>query len=129
MLRTSLVEAWETGGRGRVGFDAMGLAYVQFAVTHPSHYRVMFGDTVRPGDRRRADGDPGTDAFQVLVDAIIEQQGRGLIRDDVPLQLARFIWAVVHGVAMLALDGMLSKTEATTLARFANERMRTGIAP
>ena len=129
MLRTSLVEAWETGGRGREGFDAMGIAYVQFAVTHPSHYRVMFGGVVRSGDRCQASGDPGTDAFQVLVDAIVEQQGSGLIRGDAPLQLARFIWAVVHGVAMLALDGMLSKAEAIALAKFANERMHTGVAP
>ena len=129
MLRTALVDAWETRGRGRVGFDAMGIAYVQFAVSHPSHYRVMFGGAVRPGNRRQEPGDPGTDAFQVLVDAITEQQASGLIRGDAPLQLARFIWAVVHGVAMLALDGMLSKAEATALAKFANERMRTGVAP
>src|SRR5688572_5947114 len=34
MLRTSLVEAWNQGGGGRAGFDAMGLAYVRFAVAH-----------------------------------------------------------------------------------------------
>jgi len=128
-LRTSLVDAWDTGGRGRAGFDAMGIAYVQFAVTHPSHYRVMFGGAVRPGKRRQGPDDPGANAFQVLVDAIVEQQRAGLIRDDAPLQLARFIWAVVHGVAMLALDGILSTAEAGTLARFANERMRTGLTP
>jgi hypothetical protein len=64
----------------------------------------------------------------VLVDAIVEQQGAGLVRDDHPLQLARFIWAVVHGVAMLAVDGVLPPAEADTLIRFANERLRTGIA-
>jgi AcrR family transcriptional regulator len=127
-LRTGLLEAWEMNGRGREGFDAMGVAYVQFAVTHPSHYRVMFGGVVRPGGGSREPGDPGTDAFQVLVDAIVEQQGVGLVRDDHPLQLARFIWAVVHGVAMLAVDGVLPPAEADTLIRFANERLRTGIA-
>jgi AcrR family transcriptional regulator len=128
-LRTSLLEAWEAGGRGRAGFDAMGVAYVQFAVRHPSHYRVMFGGAVRPAKRRDDPNDPGTNAFQVLVDAIVEQQRAGLIRHDAPLQLARFIWAVVHGVAMLALDGILSAAEAGTLARFANERLRTGLVP
>ena len=128
-LRTSLLEAWEAGGRGHAGFDAMGVAYVQFAVTHPSHYRVMFGGAVRPAKRREDPNDPGTNAFQVLVDAIVEQQRAGLIRDDAPLQLARFIWAVVHGVAMLALDGILSAAEAGPLARFANERLRTGLVP
>src|SRR5688572_30965197 len=44
MLRLTLTEAWEQNGRGRDGFEAMGIAYVRFAVDHPSHYRVMFGD-------------------------------------------------------------------------------------
>ena len=65
-----------------------------------------------PGKRRQDPNDPGPNAFQVLVDAIVEQQRAGLIRDDAPLQLARFIWAVVHGVSMLALDGILSAAEA-----------------
>jgi AcrR family transcriptional regulator len=127
LLATALREAWGSGGRR--GFDAMGLAYVGFAVAHPSHYRVMFGGAVRPAKRRDDPNDPGTNAFQVLVDAIVEQQRAGLIRHDAPLQLARFIWAVVHGVAMLALDGILSAAEAGTLARFANERLRTGLVP
>ena len=65
----------------------------------------------------------------MLVDAIVEQQRAGLIRNDAALQLARFIWAVVHGVSMLALDGILSAAEAGRLPKFANERMRTGLAP
>ena len=126
-LRLSLLDAWETGGHGRTGFDAMGVAYVQFAVSHPSHYRVMFGGFIRPV-KPHPDSNDATNAFQVLVDAIIEQQQTGLIRVDAPLQLARFIWAVVHGVAMLALDGFLSAAEAGALAGFANERLRTGIS-
>src|SRR5688572_24735913 len=30
MLRLALVEAWDTHGRGRPGFEAMGEAYLQF---------------------------------------------------------------------------------------------------
>jgi AcrR family transcriptional regulator len=124
MLRTGLFEAWDTGGRGRTGFDAMGLAYVRFAVTHPAHYRVMFGGFVGGIEA------PGTDAFQVLVDAIVEQQQHGLVRGDEPRQLALYIWSVVHGVAMLALDGMLpAPMNAEVLMTFANERIRTGVAP
>jgi AcrR family transcriptional regulator len=159
MLRAELLKAWAP--RGREGFDAMGVAYVQFAIAHSSHYRVAFGGHVRgranagrqatrtgAADRAKpaisaaqapggAGGagqdckteDPGRAAFQVLVDAIVEQQKQGLIRRDDPLRMALFIWSVVHGVAMLALDGMLpSLEEADRLVRFANERLRTGIA-
>ena len=47
-LRQQLVTAWEEGGRGRAAFEAMGVAYVRFAVANPAHYRVMFGGFVDP---------------------------------------------------------------------------------
>jgi AcrR family transcriptional regulator len=133
-LRVALVDAWESGGRGRAGFERMGEAYVRFAVTNPSYYRVMFGGFL--GDRtHRSAANPelqqeGGAAFQVLVDALIELQRDGLVRRDDPLQLARFIWAIVHGIAMLAIDGLLppDKGGVDALARFAVERVRTGIA-
>jgi AcrR family transcriptional regulator len=128
-LREKLLDAWNEGGRGRTGFDAMGAAYVRFAVAHPAHYRVMFGGFIGPGDKAHWKEDPSADAFQVLVDAIVEQQAHGLVRRDEPRQLALYIWAVVHGVAMIALDGMLPQTvSADGLMTFANERLRTGLA-
>jgi AcrR family transcriptional regulator len=130
LLRASLVAAWEGGGRGRAGFAAMGEAYVRFAVANPSHYRVMFGGSL---DRSAADPelqDEGANAFQVLVDALVELQRERLVRQDDPLLLARFIWSIVHGIAMLALDGQLSRehdTDVAALTRYAVERMETGI--
>ena len=109
----------------------MGQAYVRFAVAHPSHYRVMFGGLAASGGRPIASSaSEAGSAFQVLVDALVEQQEAGPGAQDDTLLLARYIWAVVHGVAMLALDGQLQhqQTDAGTLIRFANERMRTGIA-
>src|SRR6185436_1059580 len=42
MLRLALPAAWDQHGRGREGFEAMGMAYMHFAVAHTAHYRVMF---------------------------------------------------------------------------------------
>src|SRR4029453_4484400 len=42
-LRLRTQEAWDRHGVGTEGFNAMGAAYVRFAVEHPAHYRVMFG--------------------------------------------------------------------------------------
>lgn len=125
-LRLHTQEAWEKHGGGRKGFEAMGAAYVRFAVAHPSHYRVMFGGHVRDaaGDSELAK--EGAGAFQVLVDAIVGQQKDGLLRRDNPLALAQYIWANVHGIAMLAIDGQL-RQPVEDVIRFANERMRTGI--
>ena len=125
-LRLQTHDAWEKHGGGRKGFEAMGAAYVKFAVDHPSHYRVMFGGYVR-------DAAPGSDldkegqgAFQVLVDAIVAQQRDGLVRRDDPLALAQYIWATVHGIAMLAIDGLL-RQPVDAVTRFGIERVRTGI--
>ena len=129
MLRLALVEAWKQGGGGRTGFDAMGLAYVRFALANPSHYRVMFGGFLaRPSpDPELAEEASG--AFQVLVDALVAQQQAGLVRMDDPLQLARLIWAMVHGIAMLAIDGHFEHkdAEAEALSAFATARIRSGI--
>jgi AcrR family transcriptional regulator len=128
-LRLELEGAWERGGKGRAGFDAMGEAYVRFAITQPSHYRVMFGSGF---DRDAADAElieEGTRAFLVLLNALIELQRQGLVRADDPERLANFIWSLVHGIAMLAIDGALrSGTDVEALTRFAIERACTGIA-
>ena len=129
-LRQRLVEAWEQGGRGRQAFDAMGAAYVHFAITHSSHYRVMFGGFVDASARDPQLRQEGAGAFQALVDALVSLQRQGLVVEDQPLQLAQLIWSTVHGIAMLAIDGQLQGKPANGEALFlyAVERLRTGIA-
>jgi AcrR family transcriptional regulator len=129
-FRDDLQHAWTAHGESRHGFESMGVAYVRFAVAHPAHYRVMFGDY-----RHLCDKDPelrsdAEAAFHVLVSALVSLQQAGLVRRDDPGQLARFIWAVVHGIAMLAIDGQLgpqSSDEPVEAIQFALSRMRTGI--
>jgi AcrR family transcriptional regulator len=129
MLRATLVDAWERGGKGRPGFEAMGEAYVRFAVENPSHYRVMFGASILGTAADPELEREGAAAFQALVDAIVEQQRDALIVNDHPMQLALYIWSLVHGIAMLAIDGRLEHTgvEIATLTSYAIDRARTGI--
>jgi AcrR family transcriptional regulator len=129
MLRLALTEAWEEHGKGREGFDAMGAAYVQFAVAHPSHYRVMFGRFLESCSKDAEFIQEATAAFQVLVDSLVEQQRSGLIRRDDPVLLARFIWSVVHGISMLVIDGQLRGLDerGEALNRYAIERIRAAI--
>jgi hypothetical protein len=72
----------------------------------------------------------GAAAFQILVDALVEQQQQGLVRRDDPLTQARFVWSLVHGIAMLTLDGAFAAegADVDALARYAVERLRSGIA-
>src|SRR5215471_5209159 len=123
-LRQTTTDAWEMNGRGRAGFQAMGRAYVRFALAHPSHYRVMFGgflESATKDDDFVAEADA---AFQVLVNALVERRNAGDIRQDDPVLMARFVWAVVHGAAMLIIDGQLRETaQPGALEQYALERL------
>ena len=128
MLREALTEAGDAQGRGRTGFEAMGLAYVNFAIAHSSHYRVMFGGFVESCSKDAALVEEAEGAFQVLVDALVEQQRAGRVRPDDALMLARFVWSAVHGLAMLAIDGQLpGGTEREALNAYAMGRIRDAI--
>jgi AcrR family transcriptional regulator len=127
-LRQELVAAWDDGGRTPVAFEAMGVAYVGFSVANPSHYRVMFG-----GFFDTTDCDPdlaveASGAFQALVDALATLQRDGIVRADDTALMARFVWAVVHGIAMLGIDGQLHEPGSVdALTRYALERLRSAI--
>ena len=128
LLTERLLNAWKAGGIR--GFNAMGVAYIRFAMDNPSHYRVMFGGFVDDGPRDDDLLRESTAAFQALVDAIVALQQEGVVRKDDALQLAQFIWAVVHGVSMLIIDGQLAHHRAPIddLIQFAVERINTGVA-
>ena len=117
-----------TLGAGRVGFEAMGRAYVRFAITHPAHYRVMFGGFLEACESEPELAQAAAASFQVLVDAIVAQQQAGLLRRDDPAQMAGFIWAIVHGIAMLTIDGQLADRDPDAEVEYALLRLRTGIA-
>jgi AcrR family transcriptional regulator len=129
-FRLQLVEAWEKGGRDVEAFEAMGAAYVRFAIANPSHYRVMFGGFVRDGATDPELAEECAAALQALVDALVALQQKELARRDEPLLVARFIWAAMHGIAMLAIDGQLGSqpAEIEQLIRYSLTRLRVGIA-
>jgi AcrR family transcriptional regulator len=127
-LRQAVADAWEGNGRGRIGFEAMAKAYVQFAVAHPSHYRVMFGGFIESAAKDDHFVAEAKAAFQVLVDALVEQQNAGDIRRDDPVLMARFVWALVHGTAMLLIDGQLPEpAQREALEPYAAERIYASI--
>jgi AcrR family transcriptional regulator len=124
-----LQAAWTEAGGGMEGFEAMGAAYVRFAIANQAHYRIMFG---RFKDLCSSDAALAADAsasFQVLVDALVSLQRDGMIRAGDPEELGRYIWATVHGVAMLAIDGQLGpgRAAADSLTTFAIARLSASV--
>jgi AcrR family transcriptional regulator len=89
---------------------ACGVAYVLFAVDNAAHFRVMFGPHfTRPLESAAADEDPN--AFELLLDTIIEAQRAGEVREGDAHALARTCWSLVHGLASLWVDRQLDQQE------------------
>lgn len=102
--------------------EAMGRAYVDFALRHPAHFQVMFrGDAVAldnyPEVRKREEA-----AFASLVRLIDEV----LVAEpaEVRRQIAMACWGLTHGLAMLVLQGSLARkvgVSKTQQGKLANE--------
>ena len=120
-----LRSSWGDAGGGLNGFRAMGAAYVGFALENPAHYRIMFGRYKDLCDSDTALADDASASFQVLLDALAALEHDGTIAPGRRDALAQFIWAAVHGVAMLAIDGQLGPDPAAArvLTAFTIERL------
>jgi AcrR family transcriptional regulator len=92
---------------------AVGLGYVTFAVSHPSHFRVMFDREMADRSASPSLRQVATNTFNVLVDAISDCQGAGLVRSEEPAaDLALSAWSTVHGLSALLIGGVLDKPVA-----------------
>jgi AcrR family transcriptional regulator len=96
--------------------DAMAVAYVRFASKHRAHYEVMFGDAAFQ------ESEYAVRAFRILEETIRQGQEAGEIRLGDPVQLARMLWSLVHGISTLRLE-----PNPTKLTLFSAEVLRTGL--
>lgn len=91
-----------------------GCGYVDFALRWPQHFLVMFDSSSAPEDNSRREV-VGKNAFQILLDFIIDSQKEGALPQGDPLPFALIAWSLVHGIAKLATSGNLPYTLAQTL--------------
>ena len=95
-------------------------AYVTFALEHPGHYRMLFGDTgVDPGraDLRARRLEVSLPAFEILVDCCRRCIDAGVFAPVDPYALANSMWAFEHGwVVLRAGRTDLRTVEAEALA-------------
>lgn len=112
--------------------QAIGIAYVRFALDHAAHYRLMFGAYGTPSaPLHPALAEAAMQASMVLVNSIIAGQQVGVIRKEHPQQLAWAAWALVHGLAMLLMDNQIAMTDPqaiTTLSTFITQTLIKGLA-
>ena len=84
---------------------ALLASYVEFALEHRGHFRVMF----RPDLCSYDESDPphsGGQAFDTLVDFVRSDLEPGASIDDVRAR-ATAMWSLAHGLATLLIDGPL----------------------
>lgn len=94
----------------------VAIAYVQFALERPALFRIMFGEPCAPDNDERA---AATAALSLYVREIAR---RGFPLADADA-LATAIWALVHGLAFLHLDGKLDASSPAVVG----ERVTTAI--
>jgi AcrR family transcriptional regulator len=89
---------------------ALGQAYVNFALNHIDHFRVMF--TLH----RERDAYPelhiaSKACFNVLVSTVAEGQARGDLHEGDPVLLSEIMWSSLHGMAMLLSNGQITLSD------------------
>jgi AcrR family transcriptional regulator len=108
LLHQCMREAADRAGDPLLSFKEMGRAYIRFGIDHPEEYRILFMSRSDFGAQDFVDGTmPGLESFQSVLDALVELQELGIVREGDPLVITSGIWALVHGVTSLciAFDG------------------------
>lgn len=114
----------------------IALAYVEFAMSHPNHYRLMFM-TPPPvkgsAPDEREPGHPRRQAYAFLTAAVAEAIATRRLRpelSDVEL-LSQALWATVHGIVSLhivmAADGWIDWRPARKTLSLVIEVMLRGL--
>ncbi len=90
---------------GKDAFNAMGGAYVRFALANPSLFKLMMSPDAESGkttgDRKRTRG------MGMLTGALNELSGGKMSSQEQNIRRLQ-AWSIVHGLAMLLLDGMIA---------------------
>jgi hypothetical protein len=108
MLTATQKTAMADAGGGKAGFDATGRAYVRFALANPALFRLMIGET------RGVVADPATHhtgGLQMLFANTAALAPPGTDADAHYVSAVQS-WAIVHGLALLMLDGQIAPDDA-----------------
>lgn len=94
-------------------FELMSRAYLQFAIEHPNLYRLLFGERYREEREGICDYRDETQAtgLYALIGLLLEAQEEGIVKKADPMIQAATIWASVHGLASLLIDGHLMMSD------------------
>jgi AcrR family transcriptional regulator len=102
MFRDALARAYKTHPKDKVKrLVEMGMAYVDFALEHRSHFKVMWDGSISKAKYPQVR--PPADASYLLLEQAAKDMLQGAPADRQQALVAA-AWSVVHGYAILTLE-------------------------
>lgn len=128
MLTEQLQQAGSNQDQALIArFSDMGKAYIDFGLKNPDLYRLMYGNT---------DLSPKSfpeltlaiqDTRKQLLDMIARCQEEGVIKKGKKRLQAMTVWASVHGLTMLMIDGQLPTKELDEMLEVSTQTLLNGL--
>jgi AcrR family transcriptional regulator len=129
-LSRAMGEAMAQGG-GRQGFKGIAFAYVRFARANPALYRVMFGPEVANTTDLPELASTSRASLGFVQGGLEQLQAAGLVRQGDAAIMAIDLWAALHGLVSLILDGQAETVTADidALVESMAQLVMFGLAP
>ena len=86
--------------------EALGRKYIDFALSEPGYFRVMFNADLDKGKYAGLDAECAR-TFSLFEEILGACQGQGVAADQDAASLALAFWSGMHGAACLWVDGPL----------------------
>jgi AcrR family transcriptional regulator len=108
LLGERMARARKPGAAPHENIAAIGRAYVEFAVEHPAHFRVMFRPELVDIENCPGAKQEGDRAFHIVSEVVHEVVLAGLPPVPSEEAIVTMCWSLAHGLACLILDGPLA---------------------
>lgn len=88
-------------------FFVAGKTYINFGITNPSLYKLMFSAEANEGPNKIHLNERAMSALGVLLEVLESGQKQKIFKQENLNDQTAACWAQVHGLTMLSIDGLL----------------------
>jgi AcrR family transcriptional regulator len=88
----------------------IGLAYIEFAIKNPGNFKLMFGQEIIEHQRSEKLCSDAKETFNEYLIAVKNLQDEKSITNVDYSILANYFWTMVHGLAILLINGQIQTT-------------------
>ena len=109
LMRQTIAEKKAAAPQDEINqFAASGQAYIDFALQHPAHYRIMYSGNLLSSTGQQSLQHTSSDTFKEMVSDMKTCQELNILRPGDPAQQALAILSTVHGFVMLVNDNRVN---------------------